>query len=1284
MDDESGSDDIEDQMEKFRTQKNDNDIKKMKPPVHSSGKKRAISAKYQLKSHQKPGQKLHKKYDESTKSGVLAALKEENKNIGTSESEQRLKAETKKSRPFSNMSARGNKFISKTKKPQENVGAFDVDYKIDDTSSNTDLSRLESTNKTKSTSRSYPKGSHPSSEQGLRKTSIYKKIERLNDTQRQQLLFLIEQMESGQPVNKILSEQPLMSSMMPSTTGEMKNQTQEQPKISMMGVYNSDKHEIRIRVLSTWGHFQVWGLTEIEIFDDKGYKIELVPADIVIKNANKILCGTDRLINSTFLTCDDKYMWICSLPDYKRTLEIYLYYDKSTKLGAIRFWNYNKNILDSVKGIKEVEIITDGQNSWSGMINRGQGSDTIDYSTVVTLIPGVKIPEVIFDSKTTDYIDKQEPIYEDDFEDEKEVQSVKQQNRKFLEKIEEEKQATIDVKKTKDEGGPSWLKSKRPTAAKETDKIKSTRSRVPNIEGSGSKGGLSRRQAAQLESLEKPKTEKFSENKSRRQTQTKSTLTKHEEQKIKSRSLPAQNRKNKLADNKGIDSLEYFEITNLGRIGAQNKKEPLMKSEKKARGPIRALHNLDVDNETVFGTGKITNKDIVTNQPSKSSLLQGDILDQFQAQSNPKLTQNDSDEEFNIGAEIEAPKQQTFEDMVKDFEDQDFWIPKMPIGKNLVFSILSTWGDKHYVGLTGIEIFDNEGNLVPITATAPDVNLLPGITNDPRTADKLVDQHWFTKDDLHVWLSPYTPGQEVTIEIDLPKFTTISMIRIWNYNKNRIHSFRGVRLVKITLDDLPIFKGEIQKAPGFLSDPGAWCEVIMFTDEQGLMNRIDRNDWIKDIKLTDLEADEVIQKDEERPMTATKKFSEQDIKSLQDHLKRNAVPSFDDERPGTSAIIRPQKDTTAEPIVKRLDDSYRMPIKEKKRKNKQDSIKVKDLEINVLDTWGDIFYVGLNGIEILQNDFSPVKIEESWIDANPRDMNSIPGYTGDLRVLENLINGYNNSVVDKDIWLIPYTAGEDHVIKFKFPKPIEIKGIKLYNYNKSKEDSLRGARTVVIKSDGKLLTPRRGVIVKKATGKLIRDYDFGQFIPLPYTDGWNNKQIIPLKASIDPPHSVVHQEYETFNYPIGFVFKLNLYSTHGDFHYIGLNGIEMYDQNNKSLTSYDSNPENYPTIFGEPNSINDLDGVYDDIRTPDKLLDGYNDTDDDAHMWLAPYHNTRSVTDSSLRIPNSITISFEKPVCISYIKIYNYSKSSSRGVNEFDINVDDMLVYRGYMNKAGK
>jgi len=41
--------------------------------------------------------------------------------------------------------------------------------------------------------------------------------------------------------------------------------------------------------------------------------------------------------------------------------------------------------------------------------------------------------------------------------------------------------------------------------------------------------------------------------------------------------------------------------------------------------------------------------------------------------------------------------------------NSDFYIPELPRGKNLLFNILTTWGDMNYVGLTGIEIFDVHG-----------------------------------------------------------------------------------------------------------------------------------------------------------------------------------------------------------------------------------------------------------------------------------------------------------------------------------------------------------------------------------------------------------------------------------------------------------------------------------------------------------------------------------------------------------------------------------------------
>lgn len=44
-----------------------------------------------------------------------------------------------------------------------------------------------------------------------------------------------------------------------------------------------------------------------------------------------------------------------------------------------------------------------------------------------------------------------------------------------------------------------------------------------------------------------------------------------------------------------------------------------------------------------------------------------------------------------------------------------FVIPELPSGSILKLDITSTWGDQHYVGLNGIEIFNDEGQLINIT-----------------------------------------------------------------------------------------------------------------------------------------------------------------------------------------------------------------------------------------------------------------------------------------------------------------------------------------------------------------------------------------------------------------------------------------------------------------------------------------------------------------------------------------------------------------------------------------
>ena len=44
-----------------------------------------------------------------------------------------------------------------------------------------------------------------------------------------------------------------------------------------------------------------------------------------------------------------------------------------------------------------------------------------------------------------------------------------------------------------------------------------------------------------------------------------------------------------------------------------------------------------------------------------------------------------------------------------------------------------------------------------------------------------------------------------------------------------------------------------------------------------------------------------------------------------------------------------------------------------------------------------------------------------------------------------------------------------------------------------------------------------------------------------------------------------YQEYEVPLFPMGFAVRVNLFSTHGDSHYVGLNGINIIDHLGNNL-----------------------------------------------------------------------------------------------------------------------
>ena len=68
------------------------------------------------------------------------------------------------------------------------------------------------------------------------------------------------------------------------------------------------------------------------------------------------------------------------------------------------------------------------------------------------------------------------------------------------------------------------------------------------------------------------------------------------------------------------------------------------------------------------------------------------------------------------------------------------WATSPPI-TGLQLNFTASWGDPHYLGLTGLEVVGKDGQALPIslhqiTASPRDLNDLPEYTDDSRTLDK--------------------------------------------------------------------------------------------------------------------------------------------------------------------------------------------------------------------------------------------------------------------------------------------------------------------------------------------------------------------------------------------------------------------------------------------------------------------------------------------------------------------------------------------------------------------
>uniref|UniRef100_A0A1I7WVM0 DUF4457 domain-containing protein n=1 Tax=Heterorhabditis bacteriophora TaxID=37862 RepID=A0A1I7WVM0_HETBA len=122
-------------------------------------------------------------------------------------------------------------------------------------------------------------------------------------------------------------------------------------------------------------------------------------------------------------------------------------------------------------------------------------------------------------------------------------------------------------------------------------------------------------------------------------------------------------------------------------------------------------------------------------------------------------------------------------------------------------------------------------------------------------------------------------------------------------------------------------------------------------------------------------------------------------------------------------------------------------------------------QLRLLSSWGDEFYIGLNGIELYNRKDEKMMLKTHNLAAFPESINILPAVDGDPRTSENLIDNCNDMDRPEHMWLTPLFPNRCARVFFIFDVPTFISRMIVYNYRKTPTRGVRHISLIVFSDE---------------------------------------------------------------------------------------------------------------------------------------------------------------------------------------------------------------------------